>query len=526
MRHRRRREIRAAWLRLAAVFLLLVAGAARADAALTVVPASAATAPRGIIQFVTTGGSGSGDVWTLAANSSGGAIEATTGVYTAGATGGVTDIIRVSDSQGNIASATVTVEAAITISPASPTTFPKGTVNFQANGGSNVGFIWSLAANASGATINPTTGVYKAGQIGGVVDVITVVDSLGNSATASVAVGPAMTIGGTPSLPPSGSAQFVATGGAGVGFAWSLSQNNSHGTISQSGVYTAGPIGSVTDEVLVTDPYGNTATHPITVTPSVSVLPAIQSTTTRGTIQFAADGGSGNFTWALYVNASGGTISAQGLYVAGAVGKVTDAITVTDSLGNVASALVSVGVSLSITPASVTVKPDGTVSFSASGGSDTGISWSLAVDGSGARIDAATGIYVAGDQPGLDAVQARDSLGDTAVTIVVVGQPNSAPLDAGTTPDAAVAPDAGSTADAGSAGPSDAGVRADAGAPSGGVDAGLPSTDCGPPPSSGRGCGVGGAAANAGGGASMALVCLLLAAVWLRRARRRWRQQE
>jgi len=60
---------------------------------------------------------------------------------------------------------------------------------------------------------------------------------------------------------------FTATGGSGSGYSWSFGTNNSGGSINTStGAYTAGPTGSVTDTVKVTDSLGNSATSSITVT--------------------------------------------------------------------------------------------------------------------------------------------------------------------------------------------------------------------------------------------------------------------
>jgi hypothetical protein len=50
--------------------------------------------------------------FSLATNGSGGTINASSGVYTAGTTAGVTDTVRVTDAAGNASNATVTVTAA------------------------------------------------------------------------------------------------------------------------------------------------------------------------------------------------------------------------------------------------------------------------------------------------------------------------------------------------------------------------------------------------------------------------------
>jgi MYXO-CTERM domain-containing protein len=82
----------------------------------TVSPAAATVAPRGTQVFTASGGSGTGWTWSFASNASGGTIAAATGAYTAGPTGGVTDVVRATDSLGNAGTAQVTVTPATTLS--------------------------------------------------------------------------------------------------------------------------------------------------------------------------------------------------------------------------------------------------------------------------------------------------------------------------------------------------------------------------------------------------------------------------
>ena len=65
---------------------------------------------------------------------------------------------------------------------------PRGALSFSATGGNLSGYIFALATNASGGTINASTGAYVAGSTPGVVDVVSVTDTLGNIATSNVAV--------------------------------------------------------------------------------------------------------------------------------------------------------------------------------------------------------------------------------------------------------------------------------------------------------------------------------------------------
>jgi MYXO-CTERM domain-containing protein len=153
---------------------------------LTIGPTTASVSPKGKLPFAATGGSNAGYVWSISTNASGGTISST-GAYTAGATGGVTDVVKVTDSAGASVTATVSVGAGITITPGSVTVQPHALQSFHAAGGSGSAFVWSMQASPSGGTIDPHGGIYSAGANGGA-DVVLVTDSLGNTATATVTV--------------------------------------------------------------------------------------------------------------------------------------------------------------------------------------------------------------------------------------------------------------------------------------------------------------------------------------------------
>ena len=385
-------------------------------------PATASAAPRGSLSFSASGGSGTGYAWSLSTNVSGGTIDPSTGAYTAGATPSVTDVVRVQDSLGNTATRNVTVGAGVSISGVT-TIAPLGTTNFTASGGSGTGFTWSLSTNASGGSINSSTGAYTAGATPSVTDVVRAQDSLGNTATRSVTVGAGVSISGVGSIAPLGTTTFTASGGSGTGFTWSLSTNASGGTInSGTGAYTAGATPSVTDVVRVQDSVGNATTHNVAVGAGVSIS-GVSTITPLGTATFTPSGGSGTgFTWSLSTNASGGSInSSTGAYAAGATANVTDVVRVQDSLGNAATHSVTVGAGVSISGVT-SIAPLGTATFTASGGTGTGFTWSLSTNASGGSINSGTGAYTAGATPGVtDVVWVQDSLGNAATRNVAVG---------------------------------------------------------------------------------------------------------
>ena len=403
--------------------------------ALTLSPPSASVVPKGSQTFTASGGSGTGYTYSLATNASGGNINSSTGTYTAGPTGSVTDVVEVTDSANDSATANVTVGPGVSVSPASPTSPPKGPLTFSASGGSGSGYTFALTTNASGGSINSSTGAYTAGPTGNVNDTVTVTDSLGNTGSTAVSVGPGVSISpSSPTAPPNGPIAFSASGGSDAGFAWSLSSNQSGGSIDgSSGAYTAGATGDSVDTVAVADSLGNTASVSVSVGGGLAINPATPSSPPRGSLAFSVTGGSGaGFTWSLKTNASGGTIdSSTGAYTAGATPNVTDTVGVTDSLNNTASVDVSVTAGVSITPSAVTLLPGATTTFSAAGGSGKGYAWSVATNKSGGNISSA-GLYMAGETGAVtDTVQLVDSFGNSATASVTIEAATTTPQSSG-----------------------------------------------------------------------------------------------
>jgi hypothetical protein len=75
----------------------------------------------------------------------------------------------------------------IIVSPGQVTLAAGARQAFTATGGSGLGYVWSFVHNESGATLT-ASGDYQAGGVGGVTDVLQVVDSFANSSTATVNV--------------------------------------------------------------------------------------------------------------------------------------------------------------------------------------------------------------------------------------------------------------------------------------------------------------------------------------------------
>ena len=391
---------------------------------LALLPLTATVTPLGSRTFIASGDPAASYTFAVSTNLSGGNITAG-GVYTAGPTGGVMDVVRVTDSLSRTAMATVTVSAGLAVNPSAPTVPPRGAQLFTTTGGSGTGVTYALTTNHSGGTIDSATGNYVAGSTGGVTDVVTATDSLGNTATATVTVGAGISLSPpAPTTTPKATVNFTAMGGSGTGFSFAVTTNHSNATVDSTGKYVAGTTGSVTDIVTVTDSLGNTATAAITIGPALSLMGSVSLVAPRGGVTFTAANGSGTgYAFTVSTNASGASIiAATGAYTAGATPSVTDTVTVTDSLGNVATANVAVGAGVSISPAMPAAPPRGIVNLTASGGSGAGFHYAVTTNASGGSVDATTGAYTAGAAGAVtDTVTVTDSLGNTGQVVVSVG---------------------------------------------------------------------------------------------------------
>lgn len=76
---------------------------------------------------------------------------ATTGDYTAGPKGAVTDIVKVTDAAGNARTVAVEVGKALRVTPETANAKPGVAISFEATGGSGTGFVWTLSNNLPAA---------------------------------------------------------------------------------------------------------------------------------------------------------------------------------------------------------------------------------------------------------------------------------------------------------------------------------------------------------------------------------------
>jgi hypothetical protein len=404
--------------------------------ALVVAPLNSTTEPGYSVSLTASGGSGGGYSWTIGANGSGGSLGSscsnpgsTTCTWTAGSTGNKTDTVQLTDGNGVTVVATITVDPALTIAPIGPYATPGQMLTFTGSGGSGTGYTFSFVTgdNLSGGSLT-AGGAYTAGSTSNVTDTVQVKDSLGFATPTTITVEPPIII--TPAAPaarPGLQISFTATGGSGSGYTWSYPTggNKSGGSLTSGGVYTGGSTTGVTDTVLVTDGKGGTGTTTITVYTAVVIAPANPTTTSGGALSFTASGGSGSgytFGFATGGNLSGGMISAGGSYLAGNGNGVVDTVQARDSVGLIGTTTITVDPQIVITPTAPTTVTGGAITFTATGGSGSGYSWSYPTGGnkSGGSLSSG-GAYVAGSTSGVtDTVQVRDSAGNVLTTTVVV----------------------------------------------------------------------------------------------------------
>lgn len=199
---------------------------------------------------------------------------------------------------------------------------------------------------------------------------------------------------------------FSATGGSGGGYTRVLAANASGGSIEPAtGACTAGLIGGVADVVRATDALGNEALRTVTIRADVSVDAAPTAVPPRGSRTFTVSGGGAGYTWSLASNASGGSVDpASGAHRAGPTGSVTDVVRVVDGYGDAAQAEVHVGPGVTVSPPNATATVNTAQAFSASGGSGTGYTWTLAMNASSGAIGGPTGVYTAGPASGVSDV--------------------------------------------------------------------------------------------------------------------------
>ena len=333
---------------------------------ITVTPNPANVVPGGTQQFTAVGKDAGGNTVTITPvwSVTGGGTISTTGLFTAGATTGTSTVTAAAGTLSGTATVNVAAGAlaTLTITPNPASVLISTTRQFTVVGkdaGGNVittitpAVVWSVpvaggTVNATGLfTASATPGTYNLTATSGTItgtSVVTVTATAG--ALTTITVTPA-----SPSIAAGTTRQFTAVGTDASGnvvtispaVVWSIGTAGG-GTISSTGLFTAGATagtfantivatsGTISGNTGVTITAGAGALSKVTVTPNPASVAA------NGTQQFTAVGtdAAGNVvtitpavTWSV-ATVGGGTISATGLYTAGAAtGTFTDAVIAT-----------------------------------------------------------------------------------------------------------------------------------------------------------------------------------------------------
>ena len=412
-------------------------------------PASATVTAGGVQTFTVSvvHEDGSTSVPTVTWSATGGTITSS-GVFTAGTTAGSFEV-KASLVGGSLTtSAPVTVVAStspivsLSVSPSSATLATGGTQLFTASATREDGstLVPDVTWTATGGTIT-AGGLYTAGATAGSFQVTA--SLVGGSLTSSAAVTIAGSSSPIVSIRVSPTSATLATGASQLFTASATLQDGSTlvpdvtwtatgGTITAGGLYTAGgTAGSF--QVTATQKSGTlaaTATVAVTsaVLQAVVLTPSSVSLTTGARQQFTVSGrwSDGSTTApAITYSATGGTITAGGLYTAGTT-TGTFSVTATQQGGTLsATATITITApvlqAVIITPSSVSLTTGATQQFSASGRWSDGSTTALAVtySATGGTITAG-GLYTAGPTPGTFSVTATQQGGTLAATAVVI----------------------------------------------------------------------------------------------------------
>lgn len=370
---------------------------------IVITPQTATVAIGTTQQFTATGGTAP-YTWSVS-NPAVGSIDATTGLFTAVASG--TTTVSATDAAGLVGtSGTITVTAVV-VSPDTAGLGVGQSLQFTATGGT-APYAWS-SANPSVASINATTGLLTALAPG--TTTVTATDANGFADTSgTITVSQVSVSPQTALLAVGGTLQFTATGGT-APYTWS-SSNLAVATINATtGLLTAVGAGTVT--VTATDANGVSASSGTIEVRRVTVAPLSASVIVGQTLQFTATGGRAPYVWSVSNPAVASIDAATGLLTALAPGSVVVTATDADGIaGSSGTITVTQNHVITITPNTATVRLFGTRQFTASGGA-TPYTWRLSNPAVGTI--SSTGLFRA-RRIGTTTVIATDADGHTGQT--------------------------------------------------------------------------------------------------------------
>lgn len=451
----------------AAAFLALFAAACEhmpsepgSLASITVTPNPVTMEIGATRQFAASGRDANGSLvgvkpaWSVATG--GGAIDATTGVFTAGTVVGTYTNTVVATLGSLSGRATVVViagpAASIVITP-TPVTLVTGTTQqFTAvakdAGGNIVSTLPNWAATGGVGTIS-NTGLLIAGPTAGTYtsSVTASIGAVSASATVTVTAGALASVTVTPNpqtLTPGATQTFAAAGKDANGNAvaitpvWSVVASGGS-IVAGTGVFTAGTVPGVYANTVKATAGAISGTATVTVIPgalaTITVVRNPDTLAVNAIRQFDATGTDANGNVVVIspvwtVQAGGGTISTTGVFTAGTVtGTFTNTVTATvGAISGRATAVVTAGpaATIVVTPNPVTLAPGATQQFSAAvkdafGNTvTTAPNWSVATGGG---TISSTGLFTAGTVSGVYTNTVTASVGTVAGTATVTVTP-------------------------------------------------------------------------------------------------------
>jgi len=206
------------------------------------------------------------------------------------------------------------------------------------------------------------------------------------------------------------SVSFKVSGGT-APFSWSVANSNVGQISSSTGLFIALAVGRT--QVSVTDANGLTARTSDIVVEALDIKPSSATIIAGQTLQFTVSGGTPPYAWSSSDAAAGSIDSVSGVFQANVPARVT--VSVTDSSG-VSALSGNINIvpvpSLSISPMSMVLRPDDTLTFSINGGAPP-YQWSVS-DPFVATISD-TGDLVA-LEVGITTVTAIDAVGNSVTT--------------------------------------------------------------------------------------------------------------
>ncbi len=432
--------------------------------AIEVSPGSVSLAPSASQQFSAVGrmSNGTSSSVTVSWSATGGTITST-GAYVAGSIAGTFRVIAAQQGGAKADTANVTITAvtppptvtlqAVVVSPVNASLETGDTQQFSAAGRMSDGSTSSLAVawSATGGSIS-SAGLYTAGSTAGNYSVVARQQggTLADTSLVTVTV-PAPTLQAIVISPASialttgASQQFSATGRMSDGSTGSVSVTYSAtgGSVNAAGLFTAGTVAGSYRVIAVQQGGSKADTAAVTIAVPAPTLSAIEispgsvSLVTGGSQQFSAVGRMSDGSTAsipISWNATGGTVSSSGAYVAGNTTGTFRVIagqqggTRADTSAVTITAPAPTFTAVEVTPATATVAAGATQQFSAIGRMSDGSTSSVAVTWSatGGTVSG-TGLYTAGATAGtyrVIAVRQGDTKADTsAVTITVAATP-------------------------------------------------------------------------------------------------------